>query len=161
MSLPSSGALSIGQIYQECGGNPYSEYQDILRVRDLWWFADFQQSYPINYDDNNGFGTAYCNVTSYHAFRTTVDVDVTYDTRYNSYNGYFTENGTVGNVIIPQYTNYSSSFFISYPCYAPGECYINYLYAIDGFPAYSGDYLYSTSFVDYYGKTRYNQYIAL
>jgi hypothetical protein len=163
MSLPSSGALSIGQIYQECGGNPASEDQDILRIRDLWWFADFQASYPIGYDDNNGFANAYCVVTnsSLSTFRYTVDVNVSYDTRYSAWNGYYSEDGGVGTVNIPQYTNYSSSFFIYYPCYASGECYLNYLYAIDAIPAYSGDYVYSTSFYDYYGKTRYNQYIAL
>ncbi len=161
MSLPSSGAISIGQIYQECGGNPASEDEDILRVRNNWWFADFQPSYPIGYDDNSGFANAYCVVNSYHAFRFTVDVNVSYDTRYSAWNGYYNEDGMVGIADIPQYSNYSSSFFIYYPCYAFGECYLNYLYAIDGFPASSGDYVYSTSFSDYYGKTRYNQYIAL
>jgi hypothetical protein len=161
MSLPSSGALSIGQIYQECGGSSASSDQDILRIRDNWWFADMYPSYGINYDDNAGFAYGSAVINTLHPFRNTVDVNVDYDTWYQAWNGYFIDNGQFGFVTIPQYSNNSGIIFINYVCYLQYNCYLSYLYPVDAVPQFSGDYVYSTSFYDYYGKTRYNQYIAL
>lgn len=161
MSLPSSGALSIGQIYQECGGAANTPDEDILRVRDIWWYAYMSPLYSVNYDDSAGFAFGGATISTTHAFRNTVDVTVDFDTWYEAWNGYFMEYAPVGFVTIPQYASNSNTVFINYTCYLPYNCYISFLYPVDANPQSSGDYVYSTSFFDYYGKTRYNQYIAL
>ena len=161
MSLPSSGALSIGQIYQECGGTANTANEDILRVRDNWWFADLQPTYTIQYDDNTGYAIIDGTIVSYHAFRSTVDVNVDYEIWSSFWNGYNWEFGPAGNQTIFQYNSSMGSFGIFYNCFLPYNCYVSNAYTMGANPPDSGNYLYSTTFSDYYGKTRYNQYVAL
>lgn len=161
MSLPSSGALSIGQIYQECGGTANTADEDILRVRDNWWYADLYVIYTIQYDDNNGFAQVIGNLTTYHAFRETVDVDVTYEIGLTFYNGFNWEFQPYGNQTIYQYGSSMGTFYVFYNCYQPYSCWLDSAYTTNATPPDSGNYLYSTTFSDYYGKTRYNQYVAL
>ena len=157
MSLPSSGSLSIGQIYQECGGIALTSNEDILRVRDNWWYADMLANFTPTYDDNQGYGMAQGIISTTHPFRTVVDVDVTYDILCWVYDGYNYSYELTGSVTIPQYAN-STNFGFFYTCYWPYSCFVNSIYYNNVIPFESGNYLYSTTFSDYYGKTRYNNY---
>lgn len=161
MSLPSSGALSIGQIYQECGGTANTANEDILRVRDNWWFADLQPTYTIQYDDYGGFAIVDGTIVSYHAFRSTVDVNVDFELGISYWNGFNWDFQPYGMRSIFQYNNSMGSFGVFYDCFNYGSCYLGSMYTTNANPPDSGNYLYSTTFSDYYGKTRYNQYVAL
>ena len=159
--LPSSGSLSIGQIYQECGGSAFAADENIRDVRDLWWFADMPSYYSITYDDNNGFAYANGTISTTHPFRNTVDVDVYYDVGIFYWNGFNYESTPYTTAVIPQFSNSTGTIFINYNCFSWYNCFLSSVYNTGANPVWSGDYLYSTSFADYYGKTRYNQYIAV
>lgn len=160
--LPSSGSLSIGQIYQECGGTALSFDEDIQRVRDIWWYADMPATFTVVSDDQNGYASVIGSIVSSHPFRSTPDVDVTYDVYASTFNGYnyeFTQ--ATALIQIPQYLTNTGYFSILYNCYMPYSCFVSGVYTNNIFPTDSGNYVYSTSFVDYYGKTRYNAYAYL
>lgn len=161
MSLPSSGSLSIGQIYQECGGTAFTQNENILSVRDTWWFADMSPTYDIMYDNGNGFAQVDGIINTTHPFRSVVDVNVDLEISTVAWNGYNYDYQPAGVQTIPQYGTHTGIFYIFYNCYNPYSCFLSSVYTANANPVSSGDYLYSTSFFDYYGKTRYNQYVAL
>mgnify|MGYP006159010485 CR=1 FL=1 len=160
MSLPSSGPISITQIYQECGGLSTTLDQNIANIRDNLWVASMQPNAYVLYDDQWGFATAEGSLVSSHPLRYATDVDLFVSINAVVYDGYQFNFETVSTEVIQQYSNIISIFGFSYSCFNPGNCYINYLFAQTSFPANSGDYVYSTKFDDYYGKTRYNIYDA-
>jgi hypothetical protein len=160
MSLPVSGPIDIKEIHVECGGSINDFNKNIQSIRDYLWTAYMPVGWTIEYDNQDGFGYAYGNIQTSHPFRDSPDETLQIDPIAVTYNGYNYDFSPVNTQTIGQGSYSTGSFIIFYNCLNPYGCFISGLYTSSVFPYATGDYVYSSEFNEYRGKTRYNEHFS-
>jgi hypothetical protein len=158
MSLPASGPIDIKDIHVECGGSINDLNKNIQSIRDNLWTAYMPISNVIEYDDANGFGYASSNIQTVHPYRFTADELLNIDLTAVTYDGYIYDFLPINTQTIGQGSPTTGSFLIFYNCLNPYSCFISNIYTNAVFPPTTGNYVYSSDFNGYRGKTRYNEH---
>ena len=157
MALPSSsgGSISIGQIWAETGA-PADPNEDINTVKNSLWNGLLLVVGEVDIDNFNGTAKCAIRISSSHPYRYWADTILYAAVQTYAFNGIYWETVLLpGNRIIPQGSDTSTIFNVTYTYYGAGA-YLAELQITNVSPDQTGDYVYSTSFDQYQAKTRYN-----